>query len=125
MFPFQNSAEYLAFVKNFYALVDLQLTRAEKMAEKQEFHDIVPLMPGIISMVLSVYYLRGEDGFFLNDRPQPLTDIQKELYHMQDTAGARLQKLVNAIGTGSQKEYEAYLERITQYLVQANIKRPS
>ena len=125
MFPFQNSSDYLAFVKSFYALVELQLTRAETMAEKQDFQDIVPLMPGIISMVLSVYYLRGEDGFFLNDRPQPLTDIQTELYHMQDTAGARLQKLVDSIGAGSEKEYEAYLERITQYFVQGNIKRPS
>ncbi len=93
------------------------------MAEKQQFHDIVPLMPGIVSMVLSVYYLRGEDGFFLNDRPQPLGDTQKELYQMQDAVGIRLQKLVNAIGSGSQKEYDEYLERITQYLVRANARR--
>ncbi|MBP9864723.1 hypothetical protein KBC54_04750 [Patescibacteria group bacterium] len=123
MFPFQNSNEYLLFVKKFYSLVDLQLSRAEKMAEKQQFHDIVPLMPGIVSMVLSVYYLRGEDGFFLNDRPQPLGDTQKELYQMQDAVGIRLQKLVNAIGSGSQKEYDEYLERITQYLVRANARR--
>ncbi|MBP9864492.1 hypothetical protein KBC54_03530 [Patescibacteria group bacterium] len=121
MFPFKNSSDYLSFAKSYYSLVSFALDQAEEMLDKKDLEWLISRMPGIISMVNSVGYLRGQDGFFLDNRPQPLSEIQKELYGMEDEVESRLQKLTDAMSDSEVSD--AYLERLTQYFIRARSKK--
>lgn len=120
MFPFKGATDYLPFTQSFYALVSQELDKAEDMVKRNDFNGLIGRMPGIISLVNCMGYLRGQDGFFLDERPQEISVVQKDLYQMEDACEARLQKLVDAIGDSELQN--AYIQKLTQYYLKARTK---
>ncbi len=117
--PILTAEEYTNFVREFVTLLDEQLMLWEKLAkDNKNLHDLAHQMPAIISLINTVGYLRGQDGMFLDNRPQ--TDNQKEFYGYEDLFEGRLEKLINILMFSEEKEY--YRERLESYLVKSRVK---
>jgi len=112
--------EYTNFVMGFVTLVDEQLSVWENRAKnKENLHDLARQMPAIISLVNTVGYLRGQDGMFLDIRPQ--TENQSEFYKYEDLFEKRLNKFIDILMDSEEKDY--YKERLESYLIKSRTKQ--
>lgn len=112
--------EYTKFVREFVTLLDEQFSIWEDRAKNnEELHDLARQMPAIISLVNTVGYLRGQDGVFLDIRPQ--TENQTEFYKYEDQFEKRLDKLIDILMDSDEKDF--YKERLESYLVKSRTKQ--
>ncbi len=119
----QDAREYINLVEMLSSLVDQELLRAEADHREGKVHDIVLRLPAIISTVNTIGYLRGEDGMFLDFRPEDIrgTSLQKALYVNQDAFELRLQALIDFIGTTEEAAF--YRETLERYYITARTAR--
>jgi hypothetical protein len=112
--------EYIEFVREFVTLLDEQFSMWEDWAKnKEKLHDLARQMPAIISLVNTVGYLRGQDGVFLDIRPQ--TGNQSEFYEYENEFEKRLDKLIDILMESDEKDF--YKERLESYLVKSRTKQ--
>lgn len=113
-----DSAEYLLFAQSFFAMVQSACANAKTEMQASGPDAVIHRMPALISLVNCVGYLRGQDGFFLDDRPKPASDIQRHLYRMEDEAEKQLNELIELI-LAADGVKERYKERLTNYFVRS------
>lgn len=113
---------YIALARQFAWLADIELKRMENAAKNGDLHAVARRLPGLISIVNTVGYLRGQDGFFIEDRPQGMGEYQKELYATEDAAEQRLWALIELVCQGEENRQE-YLAHLRTYYLQARTPR--
>ncbi len=103
---------YISLFENFTSLVNQQFTQFED--ENKEIHEIAKGLPALISLVNTIGYLRGQDGVFLNFRPQ--TDQQTRFYKVEDEYEARLEKIIQKVMNSTEKAF--YEQNLHSYFCQ-------
>ncbi len=116
----KTAEAYLAIVKGLTALTVLELNAfqdAQRAGKKEAW---VHKLPGLISLVNTIGYLRGQDGFFLDHRPAGLGEYSSTLYALEDKVenilSFNLEELCKDASTIS-----VIRQRLLQYFVQARI----
>lgn len=120
----KNATEYVDLVEKFSALVDQELCNLETNQRDGRYaRDIALRMPAIISAVNVISYLRGQDGMFLNYRPQDLssTGLSSAFYGNEDAFEHRLQGLIDYLGTTEENAF--YRETLERYYITARTSR--
>lgn len=113
----ETAEGYTEFVRTFALLLDKQLTLMEGyMKSANGAHDLVQQMPALISLVNTIGYLRGQDGMFLDIRPNT-PENQKEFYELEDMFEKRLNSIIDFLLQSDEKRY--YQERLEMYFIKA------
>jgi len=99
-----TEAEYKNLVERFSYLADQELKKCEASIAKGDLHSAAIQMPSVISLVSTIGYFRGQDGVFLDFRPN-VTNIQGDLYANEDAFEARLRKVMNTIKASSEAAF--------------------
>ena len=113
----ETAEEYMKMAEQLTALVDAELTRTEKDVQNGDMHLVVQRMPGLISLVNTIGYLRGQDGLFLEVRPSDVSLYQKELYATEDAMESRLWSIIERI-CGVSEDRERYIHRLREYFLE-------
>jgi len=108
--------EYIAMVQSFAGLADAEMVRAE---EEQDMHTLALRLPGLISIVNVIGYLRGQDNFFLDVRPSGLGAHQSDLYALEDAFEKRLNTLIEKVEASP--EAENLKTRLETYYILARL----
>lgn len=114
----KTNEEYISMVRVIASLIDTQLRLYETSVEegsKSRLYDVILQMPALISLVNTVGYLRGQDGMFLDIRPKPLSEHQKELYSLEHMFEERLYKIIQKLDSSELKD--RYIERLNEYFI--------
>lgn len=111
----ETAEAYKQMVSEFSFYVDAQLRIFENSAEKNDY-SFFSSMPALISLVNSIGYLRGQDGMFLEIRPQD-SEMQRDLYKNEDHFEMRLQKIID--GIRASEFFEQYQERLQEYFIKS------
>jgi hypothetical protein len=123
--PPQNQNEYIDMVERFSGLVDKEMKKTESEENPGRIHAIALRLPALISLVNTIGYLRGQDGVFLNIRPEDMhgSGIQGYLYKNEDEFEKRLQNLIDEVGTSEEANF--YRETLERYYITARTARAS
>ncbi len=116
----ETAEEYMAVARSLTALMLLESHAIEKALRNDEVHTVLQRLPGMISIVNTIGYLRGQDGFFLNERPAGIIDFQKELYALED-AGEKFLNYVTKELCSNPTQIGRLRARLTEYFVQARL----
>lgn len=121
----QNQDEYIDMVERFSGLVDKEMKKTESEENPGRIHAIASRLPALISLVNTIGYLRGQDGVFLDFRPEDMhgSDIQGYLYKNEDEFEKRLQNLIDEVGTSDDASF--YRETLERYYITARTARAS
>ncbi len=118
----KTAEEYINLVKRYSWLVDSELEKVEKTIAKNVKAVEIQSLPKLISLVNVIGYLRGQDGAFLEARPDNVANFQKELYANEDAFEHRLDKIIGIISTDPDHA-EKYRSILEQYYVRARTKK--
>jgi hypothetical protein len=111
--------EYMVMVKQFSGLVAAELKMVEEDAQKGDVYSVVQRLSGLVSIINTLGYLRGQDGFFLDSRPNGLAgEYQRQLYAMEDEVETRLWKLIEFVCNTAEGR-EQYLSHMHTYYLDA------
>jgi len=114
-----NPNEYLQCVQTLAGLADAEFVRAEQ----SDMHNLLSRLPGLVSIVNVIGYLRGQDGFFIDVRPEGLAESQRDLYALEDEFEKRLSALLTKVAD-SYNVAELH-QRMDAYYVTARTPRAS
>jgi hypothetical protein len=118
----ETAEAYMAIARSLTALMLLESHTIEKALRSGEIHIVLQRLPGMISIVNTIAYLRGQDGFFLDERPAGVTDFQKELYGLEATGEKFLDYITREI-CNDPAQISKLRARLMEYFVQARIPR--
>lgn len=123
--PPQNQGEYIDMVERFSGLVDKEMKKTESEENPGRIHAIALRLPALISLVNTIGYLRGQDGVFLDIRPEDMhgSGRQGDLYKNEDEFEKRLQNLIDEVGTSEEASF--YRETLERYYITARTARAS
>lgn len=108
--------EYMQCVRTLSALVDAELTKTEQSNAEQMLYRL----PRIISMVNTIGHLRGQDNFFLDDRPSDVLPLfQKDLYALEDSMEGRLRAVIMKVMDAGLSD--ALRENLEKYYITARV----
>ena len=96
-----DEEKYVQLFNDFVSLVDKQLERFE--SETLDIQTIAKGLPPLISLVNTIGYLRGQDGVFVDFRPQ--TEQQTYFYKVEDKYEDRLEKLIQRVMNSDEKGF--------------------
>jgi len=107
-----DSDEYLRIAGKVAFLIDTEIQSAEADIKQDRFQKVALRLPALISSVNFFGYLRGQDNMFVNVRP--MTELQKELYKIEDNMESRLNLLIKTVNN---KAPQVYRHRLLEYFV--------
>ncbi len=111
---FENGDDYLRFVRQFVTLTNQKLSEAEEaILDKTRINSVADMLPGIIAMVESTGFLRGQDGFF--HEIERTGESQNEFYSYEDGFLKRLDKVILAVVESEAKEF--YNDKMNHFYV--------
>ncbi len=118
----KTADEYKNLVSTYSWLVDSELAKIEKISKEHPEAMPVESLPKLISLVNVVGYLRGQDGAFIDVRPDGVADFQNELYENEDSFEKRLHEIIESVclNEQSQQKYRFLLE---QYYIKARLPK--
>ncbi len=111
----QDTAEYMAMVEQFSALVDHAFKNVEAMVSEQYIHDVALRLPSLISLVNTIAMLRGDNDAFTAARPES-PERQGELYRLEEMFRTRLEKLISLVEASSERDL--YQKHLGEYYYQ-------
>ena len=122
-FEIKTAEEYMDLVRKYNWLVDRELKKAEIEIEKDPINGpngIINSIPKLISLVNVVGYLRGQDGAFLDERPDDVISHQSELNENENAFESRLIKIIKIVYEDPRNR-EKYEWRVTSYFLKARL----
>lgn len=120
--PVKTLDEYKDLVSRLSWLIDAQLKAAEEIAREHPLQYPMGSVPKLISLVNMIGYVRGQDGAFLDIRPNSEGSYQDELYDNENAFEKRLTDFLIAIAPDTQRK-EALKFELEQYYIKARLPR--
>ena len=116
----KTAEEYKDLVSKYSWLVDSELLKIETVIKEHPDQANIEALPKLISLVNVVGYLRGQDGAFLDIRPDEVTEYQRELYDNEDAFESRLREIIKAVCVDP-KNIERYKAVLDRYFIKARL----
>lgn len=116
----KTAEEYKDLVSKYSWLVDSELIKIETVIKEHPDQANIEALPKLISLVNVVGYLRGQDGAFLDIRPDEVTEYQRELYDNEDAFESRLREIIKTICVDP-KNIERYKAVLDRYFLKARL----
>jgi hypothetical protein len=116
----KTAEEYKDLVSKYSWLVDSELLKIETVIKEHPDQANIEALPKLISLVNVVGYLRGQDGAFLDIRPDEVTEYQRELYDNEDAFESRLREIIKTICVDP-KNIERYKAVLDRYFLKARL----
>ena len=116
----KTAEEYIDLVGKYLWLVDSELQKLEANVKEHPEQINMESLPKLISMINVIGYLRGQDGAFLDSRPEGVGEYQTELYKNEDAFENRLNEIIKTI-CANPKNLESYKGTLERYFLKARI----
>src|SRR6185295_12970749 len=114
--------EYKNLVSRYSWLVDSELALIEKIVKKHPEAMPVESLPKLISLVNVVGYLRGQDGAFIDIRPDGVANFQNELYENENSFERRLHQIIEIVCSNEQ-DLQKYRVLLEHYYIKARLSK--
>lgn len=111
-----TSDDYITLVEHFSGLVYEEFRLAGADLRQGRIHEVARILPAFISLVNTIGYLRGQDGVFIEVRPQT-PKYQDALYANELRFEAQLEDFIDTVLASSEASY--YKDRLREYFVDA------
>jgi len=116
----KTADEYIDLVGKYSWLVNSELQKLEANVREHPEQINMESLPKLISMINVIGYLRGQDGAFLDSRPEGVSEYQSELYKNEDAFENRLNNIIKTI-CANPKNLEDYKAILGRYFINARI----